>query len=583
MESNMIPAKQCLILCLFVSLLPAAIPEPTLVGDISDNDYADSPGDARAGIVRLLAVDGVAYWTQYSEATAISLWCSHDGQAPILLHDHLRGEVLQMDRHEGAVYYAIDVRNGRTPGDANANWLQLWRSEGSPETTRLVHEFDVPDQTEQGTPRNTGIKLLSIAGDLYICVGWTHQNSNNGYYNDWGAGIDQLWRFDGADGPVVQLADFEAMGQDLSFATFVYLDGMAYGVAYLEEHGTELVRFDLARPQDGIELVHDIHPGAGSGAPDLATSRLIDGAFFFTANDGTHGRELWRCDSTSTTMVADIRPGSGSSRPNALAPYGDRIYFAATDGEHGGELWSMARDGSDAKLSLDLNPGSSGSLIRRFMRHGEHLYFTAWNAEEGRELYRYDGETAELFHVFRPGSAGLASEGRESSDNSLSVGDEYVFSGENDGLWYLGPGSEQLVRLGDVIPFTSGTSGLIASDGRLYFPAYDPQIGIELHSLPTIASSGDVLDSLSLYGALRNDELNNHHLIGGDDPSTAPGPGGGIVPTRRIDIDCPAADQAAVDGGPFQDLPASFDGLRIDDDHQLRLRILDVAELIANQ
>ncbi len=58
----------------------------------------------------------------------------------------------------------------------------------------------------------------------------------------------------------------------------------------------------------------DIHPGATGSDPE----ELVHGdrVLFFTADDGSHGRELWRSSGTrgsGTSLVQDILPGSASS------------------------------------------------------------------------------------------------------------------------------------------------------------------------------------------------------------------------------------------------------------------------------
>ena len=86
-------------------------------------------------------------------------------------------------------------------------------------------------------------------------------------------------------------------------------------------------------------LVKDINAGGGS-IPEGLTN--VNGVAFFFANDGEHGRELWKSNGTAvgTVLVKDIHEVSDSD-PTFLTNVNGTLFFSANDGLTGRELWAV--------------------------------------------------------------------------------------------------------------------------------------------------------------------------------------------------------------------------------------------------
>jgi ELWxxDGT repeat protein len=118
-----------------------------------------------------------------------------------------------------------------------------------------------------------------------------------------------------------------------------------------------------------VVLVRDIWPGSEDSYPYALTA--VGESLFFFADDGGYGRELWRSDGTvdGTVRVKDIRPGSsGSIRdPGTIPPMSwagtDKLFFfVADDGTHGEELWVSDGTEPGTHLVRDVFPGTGGTF-----------------------------------------------------------------------------------------------------------------------------------------------------------------------------------------------------------------------------
>ena len=225
----------------------------------------------------------------------------------------------------------------------------------------------------------------------------------------------------------------------------------------------------------------DIYPGPAGSYPEEMVS--VNETLFFTANNGRHGRELWKSDGTpaGTVRVADIFAGRGSSHPQHLTSVGDTVYFTADDGVRGRELWKSDGTVAGTVLVKDVTPGID-SVFDRMDEAQEPfgmvamrgtLFFNLRGA-----LWRSDGTDAGTVAVRVTGNV----------ISSLTVlGDSLFFGSEEVGsigdphysstLW-LSDGTTDGTRpvhndLGNPRFFGSGLYEMRAVGNRVFFFAWD--------------------------------------------------------------------------------------------------------------
>lgn len=188
------------------------------------------------------------------------------------------------------------------PANDGLHSRELWRSDG----------------TEEGT-----YMLKNILPDRPPCE---HPAFDCGFiWNDMGSEIDSL----------------TTVGERMYFTAN---DG---------QHGRELWISDGT--EEGTSMLADIASGAqhafreeSRGRPESYSSAqftALDDDVFFVADDGIHGRELWKTDGTTvgTHLVRDIR--LGDTNPQDLRVVEGRLLFEASDGS-GVRTWTS--DGTEA-------------------------------------------------------------------------------------------------------------------------------------------------------------------------------------------------------------------------------------------
>ncbi|MCY2953926.1 MAG: hypothetical protein NTU53_18445 [Planctomycetota bacterium] len=185
-----------------------------------------------------------------------------------------------------------------------------------------------------------------------------------------------------ANGTAVANAANIYPGNGSSPESFCVYNGKLLFSANDGTHGRELWSYDSVSNQ--AVLAADIVSGGQNSSSNPGGLAVYKSKVYFSATDGIRGYELWSFDGTAAKMVAEINPtpdpGNGDDRmidssPAGLTVFNNILYFSANDGTHGRELWSY--DGSQARMVMDINPGQYGSEVSELIVFRDSLYFSA--------------------------------------------------------------------------------------------------------------------------------------------------------------------------------------------------------------
>ncbi len=219
----------------------------------------------------------------------------------------------------------------------------------------------------------------------------------------------------------------------------------------------------------GTHMVKDILTTPADYAPYWPGGlTAINGLLYFSATDGVHGYEPWISDGTEagTHMIKDIEPAAGvfGSDPVGYTELNGIVYFNAKTRLYGEELWRT--DGTDAGTYqvADLTPGSGSSFPEYMVAFKNKLYFVrhdARNSDKGT-LFRTDG-TAAGTKAMRD-SKGNKIKGTFNYGVLRAIGD-HLFIGRNyKELWVSGGTPASTKKLVDI-----GTRNVIGAGDTAYF------------------------------------------------------------------------------------------------------------------
>jgi ELWxxDGT repeat protein len=335
--------------------------------------------------------------------------------------------------------------------------------------------------------------LTNVNGTLIF----TADNGSSGW---------ELWKSDGTAAGTALVKDIFPGGSIDNYAGYslnssspsnlTNVNGTLFFTANDGTHGYELWKSDGTAA--GTTLVKDIRLGSNQYYLPPAYLSDVNGTLFFTANDGTHGRELWKSDGTAagTVLVKDINPGGAGSSPRYLTNMNGMLLFTANDGTTGWELWKSDGTAAGTTLVKDINPASASSSASYLTNVNGTLFFSANNATTGLELWKSDGTAAGtvLVRNINPGSIG-------SNPSYLTNVNDTLFFTANDGahgteLWKSDGTTTGTTLVEDIYPGTYSFTPpkyLLAVNGTLFFTANDGIHGTELWVLVDSTTQGTSL------------------------------------------------------------------------------------------
>lgn len=332
-------------------------------------------------------------------------------------------------------------------GDDGVHGVELWRTQGTPETTEMVLEgapnsasfistgvefapyndthfyFEATtgfgiwrtDGTEAGTSQvfapATGERVLHLSPFLGDRLLFTVESEDEyGFPGD-----TELRSYDAVTQAIETLesqmdegpSSWGALGGPVVNGKSLFLSTLSVS------NGEGIVNHPALFACDGFSRAWPVvDPSTNSSYPNSPSrfSKDSEGVVYFVAHRGLDGPlGLWRSDGTASGTHEIVRlPAEILSVTNSMSFFRDCIVFGAQTAEHGSELWVSDSTSAGTRMVKDIYPGvGDGSSAYRLGTLDAYLYFAADDGVHGQEVWRTNGTESgtELVTDYNAGSS----------------------------------------------------------------------------------------------------------------------------------------------------------------------------------
>jgi ELWxxDGT repeat protein len=185
----------------------------------------------------------------------------------------------------------------------------------------------------------------------------------------------------------------------------------------------------------------------------------VNGILYFTANDGTHGDQIWKTDGTAANTVMVTAQGHFADNFSFLYNFNGKLVFdapLAAGGVHGLQELYIS-DGTDAGTTALTSVTSFSFWPQAFFAIGSLLYFTGNDGVHGNQLWVSDGTPGGTQMLDVINLSGSSSPGQFADVGGLLFFN--AFDGTSEGVWESDGTAAGTVKLFDTAGVTPITAG----------------------------------------------------------------------------------------------------------------------------